>query len=202
MQQLIVITDFEQSENEHSIINEMFRIGLQCLHLRKPSYNIETIKFWLEKIDAIYHPYITVYHRYFKDLQSFNISQVHFPEADRLVKATPEYLNMLQQQGVQQFSTSIHQATSYQNLNQSFDYTFISPVFDSISKSGYRAINEAELTVLQNKLQTKIIALGGIDKNNCTTALQMGFDGVAVLGAIWKNYNPLNAFIDIYNELQ
>ncbi len=202
MHQLIVITDFDNVENEHFIINEMFRIGLCNLHLRKPNFSLEEIKNWIEKIEPTYRKYITVWHRHFSALQQYGVYNIHFPEQDRIALTKQTDFDTLKKQGVHQISTSIHQAKEYYNLDKAFDYTFISPMFNSISKQGYKAIDKDELTIVHSKKNTKIIALGGIDRSNCNTALNMGLDGVAVLGAIWKNSNPLNAFIEIKNELQ
>jgi thiamine-phosphate pyrophosphorylase len=46
---------------------------------------------------------------------------------------------------------------------------------------------------------TKLIALGGITKNNINEPITWGFDGAAVLGSIWENENPIKEFIQINN---
>ena len=66
----------------------------------------------------------------------------------------------------------------------------MSPVFDSISKSDYKRV-EFDFTKRQNK-ETKLIGLGGIQSENVDQAIRMGFEGVALLGAIWNNSNPIN----------
>ncbi|MGZ4048350.1 MAG: thiamine phosphate synthase, partial [Bacteroidia bacterium] len=49
---------------------------------------------------------------------------------------------------------------------------------------------------------TKIIALGGIDENTIQEAINLGFDGAAVLGAIWMSKDPLEKFINLQNSLK
>jgi thiamine-phosphate pyrophosphorylase len=68
-----------------------------------------------------------------------------------------------------------------------FDYVFLSPVFDSISKPGY--FRNDELGMMSDEwkalVKTKVIALGGIDASNIHKTKELGFDGAAVLGAVW-----------------
>ena len=86
---------------------------------------------------------------------------------------------------------------------------FFGPVFDSISKRGYgpgsvaageRSRNEVsaflrDRTVAQRR--TTIVALGGIDAMTAPQALALGFDGVAVLGAVWLADDPVKAWREI-----
>lgn len=75
-------------------------------------------------------------------------------------------------------------------LCDDYDYVFLSPIFDSISKVGYKAAFNIETfaNVLHKKvLETKVIALGGVCEDNIGLVESMGFDGYAMLGAIWGN---------------
>jgi thiamine-phosphate pyrophosphorylase len=84
---------------------------------------------------------------------------------------------------------------------------FLSPVFDSISKQGYKSNFSDRLNkFIQFKPELmaaikgkKIIALGGIDEDKIEMVRKVGFAGAAVLGAIWNNKNPLDKFLKIQN---
>jgi phosphoribosylformimino-5-aminoimidazole carboxamide ribonucleotide (ProFAR) isomerase len=69
-------------------------------------------------------------------------------------------------------------------------YCFLSPIFDSISKEGYKANFEKEALkqFLQKERQIKVIALGGVTAQNYNEIIEMGFDGGAFLGSIWSKY--------------
>ena len=87
-------------------------------------------------------------------------------------------------------SYSAHGFTEVQHLPFHTDYVFLSPVFDSISKKGYRAgFDDPEIlkAFLANS-QQKIIALGGINQERIQTCNELGFDGYAMLGHIWNKY--------------
>jgi thiamine-phosphate pyrophosphorylase len=94
-----------------------------------------------------------------------------------------------------------HSLKELEECKEEFDYAFLSPIFDSISKKNYKAaFNEQELNYfLHNNKGKKIIALGGIDEQTIPKAMELGFAGVAVLGALWMSSDPLKKFIRLQN---
>ena len=66
----------------------------------------------------------------------------------------------------------------------------MSPVFDSISKQGYKAnFNKEELKkFLKKERKIKIMGLGGVTEDNYSELINLGFDGGAFLGSVWKQY--------------
>lgn len=65
----------------------------------------------------------------------------------------------------------------------------MSPIFDSISKVGYHAAFSPTLlkqAAIENVIDEKVIALGGITANNISLVKEWHFGGVAFLGDIWK----------------
>ncbi len=85
-------------------------------------------------------------------------------------------------------------------------YFFISPIFDSISKGGYKS--NFDLQKIKQFLQKQktpsegggwgeAVALGGIDEDKIEACRTIGFAGVAVLGAIWNSKNPIEKFKQI-----
>ena len=82
-------------------------------------------------------------------------------------------------------STSIHSLDEADGLVD-FDYAFFGPLFDSISKPGYKGKDLAGFK-LPGHLKTKLVALGGITPDNITQVFDMGFDKAAILGSLWNN---------------
>ena len=104
----------------------------------------------------------------------------------------------------------VHSRHSFKELENitEYDYVFLSPIFDSISKVGYthaftsEDLLNAKSTGLINK---KVIALGGINAENIPIAHQYGFGGVAVIGALWGNFSKdkdENALFERFDRLQ
>ena len=87
------------------------------------------------------------------------------------------------------------------------EYAFLSPIFDSISKAGYKS--KFDLHELKNSpllarrgVGGEVFALGGIDEHKIDICRQLGFAGVAVLGTIWNNKNPIEKFLRIKEKCQ
>lgn len=74
--------------------------------------------------------------------------------------------------------------------NPGYDYYFLSPIYDSISKEGYKsAFSKTELTeFLHAHPEIKVMALGGMTAEKVCECREMGFAGVAFLGEIWNAY--------------
>ena len=103
-----------------------------------------------------------------------------------------------------------HSLKELENYKEKYEYAFLSPIFDSISKVGYKSKFSHELhEFTRNKLEKisvvsgkKIIALGGVDEDKIEICRQLGFAGVAVLGAIWNSENPQEEFLRIKEKCQ
>ncbi len=96
----------------------------------------------------------------------------------------------------------MHDLDVMQTLLDHYDRLLVSPVFPSISKPGHapdaRMNHDRLKAALVLPRRAEVIALGGIDASRIAACRELGFDGVAVLGAIWQAADPLNAL----NELQ
>ena len=123
----------------------------------------------------------------------------------RKPKATNEEKEALVAQIKPQFRDRIvmhnHEAHSCHTLEEvcrnklHSDYVFLSPIFDSISKQGYKAAFSEELlheAHIAGIIDERVIALGGITPTNARKALSLGFGGVAVLGDVWQNADPVS----------
>ena len=88
----------------------------------------------------------------------------------------------------QNFRGSCHSFKEVLELEGVLDYCFLSPVFDSISKQGYKAnFDKEELKeFLKKERKIKVVALGGITEENYSEVIKLGFDGVAFLGGVWN----------------
>ncbi len=193
---IIVFTAEQRIYQEDKIINHLFEEGLEVLHLRKPNYSFSECKHLINAIAPEFHNRIMV-HQHHGLTELFDLKGVHFKEVFRkhLSFSMPNYIEFMQENGFE-VSTGFHCIYELIEKEELFDYTFLSPIFNSISKMGYKS-KAFDFKNLE-KAQKRIIALGGINKFNISEIFEKGFDGAAVLGAIWKNDNPIKA----YNELR
>lgn len=184
---IIVITPEEIIQNETEIINELFREGLDLLHIRKPFINAEEMRDFIQKIDAEFHSQL-VLHSHYDLAKEFKISRLHFREIDRQNGLFTSFQDKI-------ISTSVHTIETFNELGGEWEYSFISPVFPSISKKGYGENSDILNDIKRREnSKVKLIALGGIDENNIHEVCDNTIDGVALLGAIWENKEPIQVF--------
>ena len=174
--QLIVVTSSERIENEAEKINALFEAGLEILHLRKPDFSKKEYVQLLEEIKEKYHHKIKI-HEFFELTEDYDLLGVH------LNKRNPNYTG---KKSVN-ISKSCHCIEELEKID-GYDYVFLSPIFDSISKKGYRSnfSDEALLKASSSgKINQKVVALGGINQDTLPKLKKYGFGGAAVLGSIW-----------------
>ncbi len=176
---LIVITQEQSWKNEAHCINLLFENGLELLHLRKPGYTKEEISALLNDISPCFHRNIVI-HDHFSLLTKFDLKGIHLNRRNPVP---------IKKQGIT-ISKSCHSLEEIKNWNDRISYAFLSPIFNSISKTGYQgAFTEEELQQAKEKniINEKIIALGGITAENIPQIKSYGFGGIAVLGSLWED---------------
>lgn len=88
------------------------------------------------------------------------------------------------------FSISTHHFSELEKVDINIKYAFLSPIFDSHSKKTHKS-NFQDRTLLKEKIHNykskfNIIALGGVDYTNVDESYGYGFDGVALIGYLWR----------------
>ena len=89
---------------------------------------------------------------------------------------------------------SCHSFEEIKRYKNEYDYLFLSPIFDSISKVGYKsAFTKEELLKASTSglIDNKIIALGGITLDMLPYFQELNFGGIAMIGGIY-NTNTIN----------
>ncbi|MCH7396535.1 thiamine phosphate synthase [Belliella sp. DSM 107340] len=189
--ELIVISSPTPVSSEAENINRLFEAGLGVFHLRKPNSDLESMHQLISHIDPKYHDQIAI-HQHHDLAAEFGLKRLHFTETERNKTQISELLK-IKDRGMK-ISTSIHDISALNELSH-FDYTFFSPVFDSISKEGYKSSVSADFVVEKPKNSPKVIALGGIHLGNIDLVKSMNFDGAAVLGSIWNKEESERIYI-------
>jgi thiamine-phosphate pyrophosphorylase len=209
---LIVISAENKVEKEHELINALFGQGLKCFHLRKPGYTIAEMQDLLKLIHPKYLRRISIHSNY-ELIGKYNLAGIHL---------TGDYLNQMPEKDLKDLyyaakkknlkvSSSIHSLKDLLNLSFKYDYVFLSPVFDSISKKGHISkfphpeISESLQNLKNTKNRTEVIALGGIDKDKIEKTIEMNFDGLALLGSIWKEFSDSGNIpdgVEVFNSIK
>lgn len=194
--ELIVVSPPGYLAGEAEFINQFFAAGLDRFHIRKPKSDEEQFRQLLAGIDPTYYSRLAI-HQHHDLAEEYTIRRLHYSEIQRKLMHTAD-LDELRGQGFY-LSSSVHQVEELVVL-QGFDYVFFGPVYDSISKSGYQATLPSDFRLPPHPI--KVIAIGGIRAEQLAAIQQMGFDGMALLGALWHSSDPLSAFKQVISKLE
>jgi thiamine-phosphate pyrophosphorylase len=182
---LLVITHPDALSGETLLWQQLLSAGADAILLRKPGWTEEDYVSLLEQADPACYPRILIA-QYCLLQQRYQLMGAHFSENLRN-STPPQWLETMRSEGCL-LSTGIHNTDALPAMLASWDLLLLSPVFDSISKPGYQGKLPANFRLQRNAgAGARILALGGVDHTNAALAKQMGFDGVALLGAVWKD---------------
>lgn len=181
---IVGITKEEFFTDEVNQIIYWLTNGIDFIHIRKPNASVLEIKKILDVIPTHLHSRLTL-HQHFSLLKDYNVGGIHFKESYRQ-KTAVEELDLWKKKGYR-LSSSVHEIDELNQIPSIFDYLFLSPVFDSLSKKGYHA-NDEILRRMKKKCfpQHHIIALGGITPKTLSKLDGSTFKGVAILGYLWN----------------
>ena len=188
-------------DQEAEALNALFDEGLQTLHFRKPDYDKANFEGALKAIKPKYLKRVVI-HSHYELIDRYNLKGIHFPEkilAD--LEDASGAIKKLQSKGMT-VSASFHSIDRLYKNSYPLDYVFLSPIFESISKPGYKSemdLKELSAFIASAKKKPKVIALGGVETDKVPELIKAGFDGFAILGSLWNKYR-ISTNIDTLKE--
>lgn len=186
---LIIISPPADTINETQAVHRILKRTSATFHLRKPNRETGQMADYLQRVPADLHRRIVV-HDHPQLIDRFDLKGVHFSE--RLRCQQPEAIRRIRRRCPRcRISSAFHRIEDIPGHGGRFDEILLSPIFDSISKPGYRAaFAHSDLRRLLSRSGHSVVALGGVDADRIAVAADIGFSGVAVLGAIWSDADP------------
>lgn len=183
---LVVISSPGSPTEEVKAVKALLEEGMEIFHVRKPQWTENQVRNFLQKFTAGERSHM-VMHRLpalQKDLEmkGYHFSTEELEHPEQVQQAAGE-LDKREQTA----SASFHQFAEAERYPVLFDYVFLSPVFDSISKSGY--LQNSSLQNLKGNLKQTPLALGGIDAFTIPKLAESGYAGAALLGALWQQFD-------------
>ncbi|WP_114749117.1 thiamine phosphate synthase [Pleomorphovibrio marinus] len=194
---VVVISAPEPVPEEGKRITQLFEAGLDLFHIRKPKGKIEEVAKLLDDIPNCYHERVA-FHQHHDWVRRQGFRRLHFPSYLRR-QLTLDKIKDLESKN-NKLSTSIHEIATMDKLGTTFSYSFLGPVFPSISKPGYQP-KANFLTKTLPKSTTDLIALGGIKASNILEVAKAGFEGIALLGSIWS-FPPQQGLVHFKESMQ
>lgn len=169
---LIAITPEIPVEDEGRKITSLLQAGWYRVHLRHPHSSRVEIRNIIESVPQEYHNRL-VLHGHFDLTYDFNLGGLHLNH--RCPSAPSMYSGPL--------SRSCHSLKELAEIH-GMQYVTLSPIYDSISKTGYRSsFSSEELRALET-CHVPVVALGGISPEHFDELKCFHFKGYAMLGAI------------------
>lgn len=190
---LCLISSPEDFAGEFEYLEEMFTLGLDRLHVRKPHKSTEQLERWMMGLPLHWHSRVVV-HGHPELLERFEFKGIHY---NRHFPLSPNFQRPGVARSGQWVSSGAHSLDELEQKSSQCHSLFLSPMFPSISKPGYetswdwQALPQHLRQAEQNGCE--VWALGGCDVENLQRIKEAGFYGVALLGAVWNAVDPLKA---------
>ena len=178
-------------EEDLYLIQCLLKGGIDMIHLRKPKADIHECRKLLGKLTKEQRANIII-HDYPELYEEFSLKGIHI---NKNITNLPI--------GYNGFKTrSCHSFEEIKRYKNEYDYLFLSPIFDSISKMRYKSgFSKDELLRASTDgiIDEKVIALGGVTFEMIPYLKELNFGGVAMIGALY-NINALDYLkeIDLY----
>ena len=170
----IILTSPDPVKDEAIICNSFFANGLDLLHLRKPGAEQAVYEKFIQQIEPRYRNRIVLHDQY-QLAEKYQLHGIHLKSGK--ANEYTNYPDLI-------ISISCHSVEEIQDLPFRPAYCFLSPIFNSISKEGYKS-QFRQLPDLSD-CTVPVIALGGITPETAEQCRPGGFSGVAALGYIWE----------------
>jgi thiamine-phosphate pyrophosphorylase len=178
----IVMSYHLMLHSEIDVVTELFRSGLSLFHLRKHDFSQYDYRCYLELLPAEYLGRV-VLHSNYELVAEYGLGGCYVPSSKRIGSVLPC--------GDMLLSTFASNFSELDAIDGNYNYVIMGPAFKSISKPGLAApfdLEAARQNLSGRPHRFKIVAIGGIKEDTFRLALNMGFDGAAILGSLWSEY--------------
>lgn len=198
---ITVISPEDRDPRELAAMGQFFAAGLERYHVRKPAWPAPELEAWLRGMPESWRPRI-VLHEHHGLVGRLGLGGRHDKDGGGDEGPAPAAV-----------SRSCHDLASLRRHLPAYPTILFGPVFPSLSKPGYgppRGFPWYELWALLRQRgrapgpgspgPARVLAVGGITAGRLARCAELGFDGAAVLGAVWGSPDPARAFVAIAHE--
>lgn len=173
---MIAITSARAIDGEAATIRRLLANGFDIVHLRKPEADIDYCRTLLRELTPAERGRIVI-HDHLSLYEEFSLRGAHL---NRNITNYPEGYNGSRSRSCHSFSEVVEHI-------EECDYLFLSPIFDSISKQGYRSTfshDELRSAAAEGIIDSRVVALGGVTHDRIDYLRSLNFGGAAMQGAL------------------
>lgn len=173
-------------ESEQEILNSILAEGkVDRISLHHPLLDEHSTRRLLEGLDLKNNHKITLHDHYDLALDDYIAGGIQLNSRNRFNK------NRYIEKGfsVSRSCHSIEELLEAERDQIDYSYVTLSPIFDSISKPGYRsAFDLHRLRDVLPFIEPPVVALGGVKEEHFDALKEAGFEGAALCGSFFKDY--------------
>ncbi len=190
---IVVISPPSADPRERAAMEGFFAAGLERYHVRKPGWTQAELEAWLLGLPAAWRPRL-VLHEHHPLVAALGLGGRHDKDTGSRGGGRPGAA-----------SRACHDLAALRRLPDFPGSVLFGPVFSSLSKPGYGPAADFPWPELASLLTggkpraARVLAIGGITAERLPRCRELGFDGAAVLGAVWGAPDPVAAFSLIRN---
>lgn len=166
---------------ENKIIEKLFELGLDELHLYKPNSSPMYSERLLTLLPDTYYNNVVVHEHYYLK-EEYKLRGIHIDDAN--TNAPTGYRGHV--------SRSCTDLTRLKELKNKSNYVFLKHIFDSQTFADERATfthDQLYAAHKQGLIDRHVYALGGINSENIGITKDLGFGGVVISGDLWNRFN-------------
>lgn len=178
---VVVLSPTGTLKNESKIVCALFEQGLQHYHLRKPRWTAERIQAWIKALPKIYRSRV-VLHQFPDLVERLGLGGFHVQAGNPFPNSVP----------AEKISVQCLQYADFEKVGKR-STIFLGPVFprkDRDLTTPTRTPQEYAAMLAYWRKQggtNRVLAFGGTSEDNVKLCKKLGFDGVAVVSAIWES---------------
>jgi thiamine-phosphate pyrophosphorylase len=186
---IVVISPEAADPREVPALEGLFAAGLDRYHVRKPDWPAAEVEAWLRTLPVTWRPRL-VLHGHAALATQLGLAGTHVRDGAEEFLGSP-------------LGRSCHDLPTLRRRLGSYATLIFGPVFPSLSKPGYGPAPDfpwEELTAAlaaRTRAQAQVIAIGGVTEARLPRCAALGFDGAAVLGAVWGAADPVQAYASL-----
>jgi thiamine-phosphate pyrophosphorylase len=184
---IIVISPEGADPREVGAMEGFFAEGLDRYHVRKPAWTAAEVEAWLRALPVTWRPRL-VLHGHAALAAQLGLAGTHVRDGAEEFLGSP-------------LGRSCHDLPTLRRRLGSYATLIFGPVFASISKAGYGPEADfpwdelATTLAARTRSEARVFAIGGVTEARLTRCAELGFDGAAVLGAVWGPGDPVRSYV-------
>jgi len=186
---LVVVSSPKDQPNEIVEVIRMFEAGLEYFHVRKPRMGRKELIDYIKLFPEKYRKRLII-HSYHGLASNLSLGGIHLSRKHRKRGKFYRIKLSLKRKFNKKLvvTRTFHKLTDITNEKRKYSYTFLSPVFDSITHSTLSGgFSKRALLIMIPQARQPVYALGGVTEERFTEISDLGFEGAVLLGSVWNS---------------